>query len=168
MGDAAALQQAKTIAALLPKIMRRLAGPDDDFAAKLPLAQLKVCGVLHGGPRRMSSLSDELGVTLSALTQIADRLESAGLVMRVAQGNDRRVRYLQLTERGETVMRLREDARVRRTLAVLERLSPSAREEVTAALDTLFNACTAIHGQDAAREATEAAPSSVLISKAPS
>jgi DNA-binding MarR family transcriptional regulator len=114
----------------------------------------------------MSSLSDELGVTLSALTQIADRLESAGLVTRVARGSDRRVRYLQLTERGETVMRLREDARVRRTLAVLERLSPGAREEVTAALETLFNACTAIRGQDAAREAAEAASSSVLISKA--
>lgn len=166
MDDTVALEQARTIAVLLPTLMRRLAGPDDDLVAKLPLAQLKVCGVLQGGPRRMSSVSRELGVSLSALTQIADRLESALLVKRVAHGTDRRVRYLQLTERGESVMRLRGDARVRRTLAVLEHLSPKAREEVTAAIETLMNACTAIHGEVAAGRAAEAAQSSVLIAKA--
>jgi DNA-binding MarR family transcriptional regulator len=166
MDDTVALKQARTIAVLLPALMRRLAGPDDDLVAKLPLAQLKVCGVLYGGPRRMSSLSRELGVSLSALTQIADRLESARLVKRVAHGSDRRVRYLQLTQRGERVMRLREDARTQRTLTVLERLPPKAREEVTAAVEALMNACTAIQGEDAAGRAAEAASSSVLISKA--
>ena len=45
----------------------------------------------------MSSLGRELGVSLSAITQIADRLERAGLVTRVAKGGDRRVRRLELT-----------------------------------------------------------------------
>ena len=165
MDDAAALEQARTIARLVRGLIGKLTGPDDDLVAKLPLAQLRVCAILYTGPRRMSSLSRELGVSLSALTQIADRLESARLVTRVAHGSDRRVRYLQLTERGETVMRLREDARVQRTRAVLEHLSPKAREDVAAALETLMNACTAIHGEDAAGEAAEAAQSSVLISK---
>ena len=47
-------------------------------AAELPLAQLRVCGVLCDGPRPMSAVSRELGVSLSAMTQIADRLERAG------------------------------------------------------------------------------------------
>jgi len=166
MDDPVALEQARTIARLVPRLIRKLTGPDDGLVAKLPLAQLRVCAILYGGPRRMSSLSRELGVSLSALTQIADRLESARWVRRVAHGSDRRVRYLQLTECGENLMRLREDARVRRTLAVVERLSPKAREEATAALETLMNACTAIHGEDAADEAAEAMGSSVFISKA--
>ena len=49
----------------------------------------------------MSALSREFGVSLSAMTRIADRLERARLVKRVAEGGDRRIRHLQLTPRGE-------------------------------------------------------------------
>jgi DNA-binding MarR family transcriptional regulator len=107
----------------------------------------------------MSALSRELGVSLSALTQIADRLERARLVKRVAFGCDRRVRHLQLTERGENLMRVREVARTQRVLAALEHLSPEAREEVTAAMQALLNACRAVEGQDVARQTTQALPS---------
>jgi DNA-binding MarR family transcriptional regulator len=76
------------------------------------------------------------------LTQIADRLERARLVKRVAEGSDRRIRCLQLTERGGKMMRRREDARIQNVLAVLERLTPEARSEVLASLETLAGACT--------------------------
>ena len=62
----------------------------------------------------MSALSRELGVSLSALTQIADRLERARLVKRTAAEDDRRVRCLQLTARGEKMMRSCREARVAR------------------------------------------------------
>ena len=105
---AAVAEQAETIATLLPALMRQLTAGDDDPAAELPLAQLRVCSVLCGGPRPMSALGRELGVSLSAMTQIADRLERARLVKRVAKGGDRRVRCLQLTDGGEKIMRLRQ------------------------------------------------------------
>jgi len=57
----------------------------NDPAVELPLAQLKVCSLLYGGPLSMSAWA-ELGVSLSAMTQIADRLERARLVKRVNQG----------------------------------------------------------------------------------
>lgn len=89
----------------------------------------------------MSPLSRELSVSLSAMTQIADRLEHAQLVKRIAQGDDRRVRCLQLTERGEKMMRFHEEVRVRRIASALEHLSPNARDEVTDALQTMIQAC---------------------------
>ena len=88
----------------------------------------------------------------SAITQIADRLERAGLVTRVAKGADRRVRRLELTERGQTMMRLHEQARIQRMSAALEHLSPEQRQEVTAALQALIGASVAAKGQDGDHE----------------
>ena len=90
MDEKKSKEQAKTIASLLFALVRRLAVADHDPVGDLPLAQLRVCGILHGGPRPMSALSRDLSVSLSALTQIADRLERADLVQRVAEGSDRR------------------------------------------------------------------------------
>ena len=67
----------------------------------------------------MSALGRELGVSLSAMTQIADRLERASLVDRVNQGADRRVRLLQLTEKGQEMMRRHDEVRVRRISEVM-------------------------------------------------
>jgi len=142
------LAEAKTIASLLPAIMRQLFAVDDHLAAELPLAQLRVCVMLFEGPRPMSALSRELGVSLSAMTQIADRLERTRMVRRVAPGDDRRVRCLQLTPRGQKIMQLREDDRVRHVAAVLEHLPPKSRETVLATLQTLIHACVATREQD--------------------
>jgi DNA-binding MarR family transcriptional regulator len=137
------LEQAKTMAALLPALMRQLFAGENGLAAKLPLAQLKVCGAIYVGSRPMSDLGRELGVSQSAMTQIADRLEREGLARRVAAEDDRRIRCLQLTDRGEKMMRLRESARVQRASSVLARLAPAARRDVLAALQTLIGACGA-------------------------
>jgi DNA-binding MarR family transcriptional regulator len=140
MIDAITQSQAKTIVSLLPTLMRQLFAGADDPAAELPLAQLRVCGVLYGGARSMSAVGRELGVSLSAMTQIADRLERACLVERIATGTDRRIRCLQLTERGEKMMRRREKARVGRVSLVLQHLTPKTRKDVLAALQTLIQA----------------------------
>ena len=143
------MAQAQTMATLLHDLLRQLAaGTDDDPAVELPLAQLRVCSVLHQGPQSMSAISRELGVSLSAMTQIADRLEHAQLVQRIARDDDRRVRCLQLTERGEKMMRLHEEVHVRRIATALEHLSLDARNGVTAALQTMIQSCIATQGQD--------------------
>lgn len=146
------MEQAKSLATLLPTLMRQLSAGEDDPAVELPLAQLKVCSVLYQGARPMSSIGRELGVSLSAMTQIANRLERAGLVERVAQGKDRRVRRLQLTKLGSEMMRRRENARIHSALAVMGHLAPTARKEVLATLQTLIDACIAAHGQDGHRK----------------
>jgi DNA-binding MarR family transcriptional regulator len=96
----------------------------------------------------MSALGRELGVSLSAMTQIADRLERANLVQRVAKGDDRRIRCLQLTDSGEKIMRLRQKARIERISDLLEYLNPSARQNVLTSFQTLLGACTVLQGHD--------------------
>ena len=139
--------EAKTVADLLLTFMRQLNAGLDDPVVNLPLGQLRVCGTLRGGPLPMSAIGRELGASLSAMTQIADRLERARLVKRVPRGDDRRVRCLQLTERGEKMMRLHEQTRVRRMSDVLENLSCEEREEVADVLKTLIRASAAAPGE---------------------
>ncbi len=145
-GAAASLRQSaaqdppRRLSTLLVSLARGLFG-GDDHVSELPLRQLRVCAILHGGPKSMSELSRELGVSLSAMTQIADRLERSRLVKRSFEGTDRRVRCLQLTARGQRIMRLREDARTQRASQVLRRLSAGEQDSVISALETLLRAC---------------------------
>src|SRR5262245_55471890 len=95
-------EDATQLECLLPAVARRLFTLDE--ASEMPVAQLRVCSILQSGPRSMSSLSEELNISVSAVTQIADRLEKAGLVERVAESGDRRLRNLRLTETGQGLM----------------------------------------------------------------
>ena len=131
-------EQAQKVADLLHALLRELAIGLHDPAVEMPLAQLRVCNVLHDGPRSMSALGRELGVSLSAITQIADRLERVGLVNRVVRRTDRRVRSLQLTEHGEKMIRRHDEVRIQRMASLLEHLTSKAREEAAATLETLI------------------------------
>jgi DNA-binding MarR family transcriptional regulator len=139
-------KQAKAMVSLLPAVMRSMFRLDDDLATELPLAQLRVCALLLEGPRSMSFLSRETGVTLPAMTQIADRLERSRLVNRVSEGTDRRVRCLQLTARGEHLMHRRDNERLKAAEAVLRKLSPQSRTELLKTLEELLQACGTVTG----------------------
>lgn len=128
------------IVMLIRSLLRELNIGLDDSAINLPLAQFRVCMILGDGPMPMSAIGRELGVSLSAVTQLADRLEKACLVRRVFRESDRRVRCLQLTEQAEKMMRLHHQARIQRMSAVLEQLAPSARGQVKEVLETLVRA----------------------------
>jgi DNA-binding MarR family transcriptional regulator len=137
--DVAVVSQAKTLDSTLMGIARSLL-IDDDPASELPLRQLRVCMALYEEPRSMSVLSRELGFSLSAMTQIADRLERAGLVTRWFEGPDRRVRRLRLTPRARRMLRVREESRIFRIAAMLGRIPPEDRDETLRVLDSLRHA----------------------------
>jgi DNA-binding MarR family transcriptional regulator len=62
---------------------------------------------LHPGePMKLSDLAQALHCDNSNVTGIADRLEASGLAERRPHPTDRRVKTLQLTERGEIVRKL--------------------------------------------------------------
>ncbi len=129
---------------LLPRIMRRMFTLDAAHPANdLTLAQLRLCTILQAGPQTVSALSEELAISVSALTQLADRLERAGLVERVPMLSDRRCRRIQLTEEGARVMELRREMRVKRAEGALARLSPEAREHILDNLRVLLDAAVA-------------------------
>ncbi|HZP82287.1 MAG TPA: MarR family transcriptional regulator [Chthonomonadaceae bacterium] len=138
------VEQAAQLECLLPKLMRRLFTLEPGHpVAELPLAQLRVCTLLQAGPRTLSAISEEAGVSVSAATQIADRLERAGLVERVAEPEDRRMKNLQLTAHGAELMRSRRETRVRRVACALERMTPEQRQGVLSSLHALLEAATA-------------------------
>ncbi|MDO8588838.1 MAG: MarR family transcriptional regulator [Armatimonadota bacterium] len=135
MIDQEALRQAAEIVDLAPRMMRRLFALDaEDPTTELPLAQLRLCGILRQGPLTMSAISRELGVSLSATTQLADRLENSGLVERACESGDRRIKLLRLTPDGERIMRARREKRVACAAEALGQLPRATRERLLSAL----------------------------------
>jgi DNA-binding MarR family transcriptional regulator len=66
-------------------------------------ARMKLLGVLHAtGPKKMSELSEELGVTPRNVTALVDALEGEkeALVRRVPHATDRRAIVIELTAAG--------------------------------------------------------------------
>ncbi len=144
MADDALAGLASEVASILPRLMRRFhVLTDTDPSMDLPIAQLRLCSVLRGGSRTMTCLAHELGISHSAVTQIADRLERSGLVERVPESDDRRVKILTLTPLGEDLMRARRESRTQRVREALERLTPDARQQVLDALRLLITAAPA-------------------------
>jgi DNA-binding MarR family transcriptional regulator len=141
-------EQAATFVGLVQSLLRELMIGSNDPAAELPLAQLRVCRVLSDGPQSISAISRELGVSLSAVTQIADRLERAHLVCRVTENADRRVRCLRLTDRSETLLRLHDEERIRRMEAALGQLAPIARDETVRTFERLVQAAIAARAKN--------------------
>lgn len=112
----------------------------DDSTLDLPFRQFRVCLALYGRTASMSAIGRELGLSLSSMTQIADRLDRVGLVERVSAGSDRRVRNLKLTEKGECLMRSHEESQLQRITESLQSLSSEQTEEVLRTLDILIHA----------------------------
>lgn len=150
MSDIILQSQASVLTSMLQKFMRSINTlSTDDPAMDLPVAQIRVCSVLRDGPRTMSALSRELGISLSAVTQIADRLERGGMVERVNEADDRRVKKLQLTSQGNQVMSARNERRNQRVMKVLEHLPPESRMEILASIKTLLSASIQINQETA-------------------
>lgn len=134
-------RQAEEVASMLPRLMRRFTVlTEGDAAMDLPIAQLRLCSMLRDGSRTMTCLANELGISHSAVTQIADRLERAGLVERVPEADDRRVKILRLTPQGEGLMRARRERRTLRVRETLALLTPDARQQALDALRALLAA----------------------------
>ena len=141
MQDDEILVQAGELERLMPALARRLFTVEpDDPGADLPVAQLRVCRVLEAGSQSISCLAEELRISASAVTQLADRLEKAGLVERVPESDDRRMKRLVLTENGRNVMRERRERRVTRAAAVLQHIAPAKRRAVMDAVRELLAA----------------------------
>jgi DNA-binding MarR family transcriptional regulator len=147
MRDKLLNEQAEQLARLLPKLMRAISTLDtEDATIDLSLAQLRACNILNECPRTASKLAQALGITVSAVTQIADRLEAAGIIERLSGLQDRRTKDLRLTEQGMQLLRLRRARRVRRAKNVLDKLSPAMREEALKALRVLLEVAPAAAG----------------------
>ncbi len=143
-GEETLQRQAEELECLLPRLMRRMLTLERDHPAmELPLAQLRVCTILQGGPRTLSAIGEELNISVSATTQIADRLERVNLVERVCGQDDRRTKKLQLSVTGAEMMRSRREQRTLHAARALAQLSAPQREAALHALQSLMEAVNA-------------------------
>jgi DNA-binding MarR family transcriptional regulator len=132
--------QAEQLVTSLGRLMRSLFTLDPDSpASDLPIAQLRVCSILRDGPRSVCALARELGITASAATQIADRLERSGMIERVSESEDRRVRSLQLTPHGLGIIDAHRERRIARAAEALDHLDSGRRKLVLEAIEALMD-----------------------------
>ena len=88
----------------------------------------------------MSEAARRFGITLPAVTQVADRLESKGFLRRAEDQRDRRQVHLYLTREGESLARELEELQVKSLARVLTRLPPSERKDVIRGIERLVSA----------------------------
>jgi MarR family transcriptional regulator, transcriptional regulator for hemolysin len=102
----------------------------------------------HSGSH-MGDVAKAFGVTLPAVTHIADRLEEKGLVARRDHPADRRVYVLDLTRAGKTLVDELEAIRLRGMERVLDRMSAADRRQVLTGLEALVDAASSMPEDDA-------------------
>ena len=94
--------------------------------------------ILHKGSSGVTDLGDELGVSSAAASQMLERLVQQGLILRSENPHDRREKQIVLSDKGRKI--LQESTHARQgwldDLALI--LTPSEKEQVTAALHILI------------------------------
>jgi DNA-binding MarR family transcriptional regulator len=87
----------------------------------------------------VTDLGDHLGVTSAAASQMLERLVQQGLILRLEDPNDRRVKQIVLTDKGHQV--LEEGIRARQSWLddLAKSLSDSEKETIMPALITLID-----------------------------
>jgi DNA-binding MarR family transcriptional regulator len=126
--------------ALADEVQRRIAadGMDD-----LRFADGVVFQHLVGSPRTIGALAERLGVSQQAASKAVADLERRGYVQREADPEDRRVRLVVLTGRGEAAIEAGRRHRAAVAVELAERLGP---RRVEAARRTLVDALEAFGG----------------------
>jgi DNA-binding MarR family transcriptional regulator len=118
----------------------------------LTMQQTKALVVLslHDNALSGQALAKHLGVSLATLTGIVDRLVTQGLVTRREDAEDRRVRLVELTEEGRTIVENVRDAGLEQMRRLLRRLDD---ETLTAMELVLRRLCDAADEEAAERGA---------------
>ena len=101
-------------------------------------AHLRALRVLsRHGPLRLSGLSAQLRIAPRSATEVADALESRGLVERQPDPTDRRATLVQLTEHGRDVLAAIRAARSIEADRMFGRLSPADQADLARILGQL-------------------------------
>lgn len=101
-------------------------------------ARMRLLGALHcGGPKIMSGISDELGVTRRNITALVDALEEEGFVRRLPHPTDRRATVIELTEEGGRRMETLYDEHRKAVAELFAGLSDEERGELVRLLGLL-------------------------------
>src|SRR3990170_2692603 len=115
----------------------------------LSTSQLNTLMRLHyRGSCPVSGISDELGLTAAAASQIVDRLAGMGLIERSEDPKDRRVRQVRLTAKGRGLVARGVHARLAWTRDLARRIPPRELGSITQTLERLTHAADAMDREE--------------------
>ena len=100
--------------------------------------------LLHKGPLSMSALCDAALLTNASMTSAIDRLEARNFVQRIPSKEDRRVKHIQLTPEGTTLIKRLYVRHLRDLDEVMATIPTPDRTEARRTLKTLGLAARAI------------------------
>ncbi len=103
----------------------------------------------HGGACGISEMGEHLGVTAAAASQMIERLVQSGLIERVEDSNDRRVKNLSLTRKGRALIKKGIEARSRWLQDLTDELSPERQAAIAGALRALTEAAAKLEPETA-------------------
>lgn len=92
------------------------------------------------GPMPISSLAKATGSANSTISGVIDRLERAGLVRRVRSEQDRRVIFVEVTEKYSTIQNEKKNHALARFSESISSLSEEEMDQIVAALNLLRDA----------------------------
>lgn len=85
----------------------------------------------------IGSLADKFGVRPSTISQMADRLEKSGLIRRVANSHDARIRFVSLTEKSQELIHSVESVWAKRLTEGLSQFSDDEQKNLLKLLERL-------------------------------
>ncbi len=113
----------------------------DFLGVGVTMSQAKVLYLVEAAPRlRMSDLSARLGVSLSTVSGVVDRLVDQGLLTRRDDPVDRRHVILRITDAGATQLQLFRELNAGQVRTLLARIDAAGLAVVEQALDLLAGA----------------------------
>jgi DNA-binding MarR family transcriptional regulator len=95
--------------------------------------------VFHKGNSAVSGISEELGVTGAAASQMLERMVQQGLILRSENPTDRRMKQIVLTDKGRQVLQESVDARQSWFVDLASALSEDEKGLVVTALNILID-----------------------------
>ncbi len=109
------------------------------------MAQMRLLMLLSAvGETRMSTIAPKLGISLSTLSSLVERLVDAGLAQRREDSRDRRNVLVSLTPRGAQMLDNFQELGERHLRELLTHLEPAELATVTHAIDLLVAAARRI------------------------
>ena len=116
---------------LLPVLVKHFQIPDLHklFEVKITFQQYLALNILIKKGRCMvSDLSKNLGVALSTMTELVNRLAKKQFVKKIKDLRDRRIVWINLTEKGAKIIKEINEKKQRYILNILEKLTEKERK----------------------------------------
>ncbi len=93
--------------------------------------------IYHRANCNISDISEEMGISTAAASQMLDRLVQSGLITRTENPQDRRNRHLEVTEKGDQILHDGFLSRQAWLVEMVQSLSPAEEIKIKEALDIL-------------------------------